>query len=157
MSTEQHNRVVDHTHQAVIDNALEILETRMKYHSPALSNPTDVKNYLMLKLAERESEVFSCLYLDNKHQVIEFVELFYGTIDGCSVHPREIVKQALALNAAAVIFAHNHPSGAIEPSTADEFITTRLKSALDLVDINVLDHFIIGGTAYCSFAENYSD
>jgi DNA repair protein RadC len=100
-------------------------------------------------------EVFGCLWLDNQHRVLEFEELFHGTIDGASVYPREVVRAALRLNAAAVIFAHNHPSGVAEPSEADRMITQRLKQALNLIDIRVLDHFIVGdGDQAYSFAEH---
>jgi DNA repair protein RadC len=105
-----------------------------------------------LKLATYEHEVFACLMLDNRNRVIAFRELFRGTIDGASVYPREVVKQALADNAAAVIFAHNHPSGATEPSQADIAITERLKKALALIDVRVLDHLIVGDEV-TSFAE----
>jgi DNA repair protein RadC len=97
--------------------------------------------------------VFACLFLDNRHRVIEYRELFNGTIDGASVHPREVVRQALTANAAAVIFAHNHPSGVAEPSRADELLTRRLKEALALVDIRVLDHLVVGDGDAVSFAE----
>ena len=97
--------------------------------------------------------MFCCLHLDNRHRLIAFDELFRGTIDGASVHPREVVKQALARNAAAVILAHNHPSGVAEPSQADELITHRLKEALALVDIRLLDHVIVGDGSCLSFAE----
>ena len=99
--------------------------------------------YLQIQLAEREQEVFSVMFLNTRHQLIEFQEMFYGSIDGASVHPREVVKAALKVNAAACIFAHNHPSGVAEPSQADISITGRLKSALALVDIRVLDHIIV--------------
>ena len=98
-------------------------------------------------------EVFACLYLDNRHRVLHFEELFRGTIDGASVHPREVVKAALHRNAAAVILAHNHPSGVAEPSAADRQITERLKSALQLVEIRVLDHLVVGDQDCVSFAE----
>jgi DNA repair protein RadC len=98
-------------------------------------------------------EVFACLHLDNRHRVIAFEELFRGTIDGASVPPREVVRQALKHNAAALIFAHNHPSGVAEPSDADRRLTTRLKDALALVDIRVLDHFVVGDGEVSSFAE----
>ncbi len=117
-----------------------------------LSNLNDTKDFLIAKLRAYPHEVFACLFLDNRHQIISFDEMFKGTIDGASVYPREVVKQALARNAAAVIFAHNHPSGIAEPSLADKNITWRLQDALKLVDIRVLDHFIIGDTAV-SFAE----
>ena len=99
-----------------------------------------------------EHELFCCLFLDNRHRVIKFDEMFRGTIDGTSVYPREVVKEALAVNAAAVILAHNHPSGVAEPSQADERITKRLKSALELVDIRLLDHLIIGDGEATSLA-----
>lgn len=139
---------------AIIKKALQILEQRIDYKSdsPMLTSPDDSKNYVKLQLAELKHEVFSCLFLDNRHRVIKFVKLFRGTIDGASVHPREVVKEALANNAAAVIFAHNHPSGVAEPSEADKHITTRLKDALALVDIRVLDHLIVGDEIV-SFAE----
>lgn len=119
----------------------------------ALSSPAAAKEAIQLKLAEREHEVFGCLYLDHRHHVIEFAELFRGTIDGASVYPREVVKAALGCNSAAVIFFHNHPSGEASPSEADKTLTHRLRTALALVDIRVLDHFVIGGDAVYSFAE----
>ncbi|WP_353572260.1 DNA repair protein RadC [Candidatus Albibeggiatoa sp. nov. BB20] len=110
----------------------------------ALTNPEDTRNYLLTELSGRQHEVFACLFLDNKHRIIKYEELFYGTIDGASVYPREVVKRALHHNAAAIIFAHNHPSGVAEPSQDDIVITQHLKQALDLIDIRVLDHFIVG-------------
>ena len=118
-----------------------------------LSSPQAVRDYLALKLGTREFETFCCLFLDTRHRLIEFVELFRGTIDGASVHPREVVKEALRHNAAAVILAHPHPSGVAEVSAADELITRRLKSALELVDIRLLDHLIVAGSEVVSFAE----
>ena len=109
--------------------------------------------YIKAKLALREHEVFACIFLDNRHRIIEYQELFRGTINGASVHPREVVKAVLAVNAAAVILVHNHPSGVAEPSQADLSITNRLKSALDLVDAKVLDHLIVGVESITSFAE----
>jgi DNA repair protein RadC len=105
------------------------------------------------QLRDRPYEVFCCLYLDNRHRLIRFEELFRGTIDGATVHPREVLRQALAHNAAAIILAHNHPSGVAEPSQADEMITRRLKEALALVDIRVLDHLVIAGAEAVSLAE----
>lgn len=114
----------------------------------AITGPSDTEAFLLARLRDLPHEVFCCIYLDNRHRVLRFEELFRGTIDGTSVYPREVVKQALAANAAAVILAHNHPSGVAEPSSADERITRRLKSALELVDIRLLDHLVIGdGTA----------
>ncbi len=118
----------------------------------AIRSPADTETFLMARLRDRPHEVFCALYLDNRHRVILFEELFRGTIDGTSVYPREIVKQALAVNAAAIILAHNHPSGVAEPSQADERITRRVKSALDLVDIRLLDHLIIGDGTSTSLA-----
>lgn len=119
----------------------------------SLDSPDKVRDMLKLKLAPHEHEVFLCLFLDKQHKVIACEELFRGTIDSASVYPREVVKTALQYNAAALIFAHNHPSGIAEPSDADRAITEKLKQALSLVDIRVLDHFIVGETVY-SFAEH---
>ena len=120
---------------------------------PVLANPRTVGEFLCLHYAGQGREVFGCLFLDNRHRLICFDEVFHGTIDGASVHPREVVKLALARNAAAVILAHNHPSGVAEPSQADELITGRLREALALVDIRVLDHIVVGDGACVSFAE----
>ena len=121
--------------------------------SPALETPHATRAFLLAQLRDRPYEVFCVLHLDNRHRLIAFEELFRGTIDGASVHPREVVRQALARNAAAVILAHNHPSGVAEPSQADELITQRLRDALGLVDIRVLDHLVVGGSRCTSFAE----
>ena len=110
----------------------------------AIRSPSDTETFLQAKMRHLGHELFCCLYLDNRHRVLRFDEMFRGTIDGTSVYPREVVKEALKINAAAVILAHNHPSGVAEPSQADERITRRLKSALELVDIRLLDHLIIG-------------
>jgi DNA repair protein RadC len=120
---------------------------------PAMNAPSATRQFLNAQLRDRPYEVFCCLHLDNRHRLIHFEELFRGTIDGASVHPREIVRQALRHNAAALIFAHNHPSGVAEASQADELITRRLRDALALVDIRVLDHLIIGDNSCLSFAE----
>jgi DNA repair protein RadC len=119
----------------------------------ALTSPGAVRDYLRLAIADREHEVFVCLWLDAQHRVLAFDELFRGTLTQTSVYPREIVKAGLKANAAAVIFAHNHPSGAAQPSQADELLTRNLKDALTLVDIKVLDHFIVAGRQALSFAE----
>ena len=119
----------------------------------SITSPDAFRDYLQLQLADREHEVFCCVFLDTRHRILAFEPLFRGTIDGASVYPREVVKQALILNACAVILAHNHPSGESEPSQADRDLTRRLQQALTLVDVRVLDHFIVGkGRAY-SFAE----
>lgn len=119
----------------------------------SLTSPTAVRDFLRLRLGTREFETFCCLFLDNRHRLIEFVELFRGTIDGASVHPREVAKEALARNAAAVIFVHPHPSGVAEPSPADELITRRLRDTMDLVGVRVLDHLVVAGDDVVSFAE----
>ena len=120
---------------------------------PSLVSPAAVRDFLIAALRDRDYEVFCCLFLDNRHRLLAFEELFRGTIDGASVYPREVIKKSLARRAAAVIFAHNHPSGIAEPSHADEVITRRLKDALALVDIRVLDHVIVGDSTCVSLAE----
>ena len=119
----------------------------------ALTSPGSVRDYLRLSLASREHEVFVCIWLDAQHRVLEADELFRGTLTQTSVYPREVVKKALRVNAAAVIFAHNHPSGVAQPSQADELLTRNLKEALLLVEVRVLDHFIVAGSQAISFAE----
>jgi len=119
----------------------------------ALTSPTAVRDYLRLSLAAREHEVFMCIWLDAQHKVIAAEEPFRGTLTQTSVYPREIVKAALRLNAAAVIFAHNHPSGLAEPSRADELLTRDLSNALAMVEVKVLDHFVVAGSHTVSFAE----
>jgi len=137
--------------QAVLEMAKRHLFEQLK-RGDALCSPAQTRHFLSVQLADYPHEVFACLLLDNRNRVIAFEKMFYGTIDGASVYPREVVRLALKKNAAAVIFAHNHPSGVAEPSHADEQITQRLKKALALVDIRVLDHFIIGDDVV-SFAE----
>jgi DNA repair protein RadC len=122
-------------------------------HRDVLSSPESVRDYLRMTLAGREHEVFMVLFLDAQNRVIEPEEMFRGTLTQTSVYPREIVKRSLANNAAAVIFAHNHPSGVAEPSHADEALTRSLKQALALVDVKVLDHFVVAGSGMVSFAE----
>lgn len=140
------------TRKDILDLASHILESWMR-RSETLLNPNETKLYLSLQLGDLEREVFCCIFLDNRHRVIAFEKLFLGTIDGASVHPREVVKAALKCNAAAVIFAHNHPSGIAEPSRADEGLTRQLKDALALVSIRVLDHIIVAGAETVSLAE----
>ncbi len=118
-----------------------------------LTDPTQTRQYLSARLRDHPHEVFACLFLDNRHRVICFEELFRGTINGASVHPREVVKSALHHNAAALILAHNHPSGIAEPSEADRQLTRKLQQALALVDIRVLDHIVIGDGETVAFAE----
>jgi DNA repair protein RadC len=117
-----------------------------------IGSPADSRDYLLATLRDRPHEVFCCLFMDNRHRVLAFDELFRGTIDAAAVYPREIVKQALARNAAAVILAHNHPSGVAEPSQSDQLITRRIRDALDLVDVRLLDHFVIGDNNCVSLA-----
>jgi DNA repair protein RadC len=117
-----------------------------------IASPADTEHFLRAKIGHLGHELFCCIYLDNRHRVLRFDELFRGTIDGTSVYPREIVREALAVNAAAVIVAHNHPSGVAEPSQADERITRRIRAALELVDIRLLDHLIIGAGTTTSLA-----
>jgi len=129
--------------KAVVEMSRRYLDEKMK-RGDVLKDASDVENYLKLKLRHSPYEVFSCVFLDNKHRVIEYEELFRGTIDSASVHPREVVRRVIHHNAAAVILSHNHPSGVAEPSQADHRITERLKQALSFIDVRVLDHFIIG-------------
>ncbi len=138
--------------QAAIELGKRYLESGLA-RQDILSNPKMTRDYLLAQLRAHPHEVFACLFLDNRHHIISFDRMFNGTIDGASVYPREVVKRALAHNAAAVIFAHNHPSGVAEPSGADINLTQRLKAALELVDIRVLDHFVIGDNEAVSFAE----
>jgi DNA repair protein RadC len=119
----------------------------------AVSSPAETRRYLAARLGGYGQEVFAALFMDNRHRLIRYEELFRGTIDGASVHPREVVKRALALNAAALIVAHNHPSGVAEPSRADRAITQRLREAMALVDVRLLDHIVIGDGESVSFAE----
>lgn len=125
---------------AVICHALAVLEKRARYGGDPLNNPSAVRDYLRLRLAGLQHELFACVFLDAQNRVIEFEEMFRGTLTQTSVYPREVVKTALKHNAAATIFAHNHPSGVTEPSSADLMLTQNLKRTLDLVDIKVLDH-----------------
>lgn len=138
--------------QAVLEMAFRHLNERLQ-RGAALSSSIDTKNYLRARLRDRPHEVFCCLFLDNRHRPLAFEEMFTGTINGTAVYPREIVKRALTHNAAAVIFAHNHPSGVAEPSRADELLTARLKDALGLIDVRVLDHLVIGDGEVISFSE----
>ena len=139
--------------QTIINDALEILRLRIRKPDTYITSPSDTRNYLKLKIAELEHEVFGCLILDNRHGIISDKVLFTGTIDGASVYPREVVKAVLSENGAAIIMYHNHPSGVSEQSTADEQITIRIKKALALIDVRVLDHIIVGNDSVTSFAE----
>ena len=139
-----------------IQAALELGERCMRetlQRGDALSNPAETRDFLMVRMRSYHHEVFACLFLDNQNRVIEFDEMFFGTINGASVYCREVVKRGLEHNAAAVIFAHNHPSGVAEPSQSDEQITRQLVQSLALVDIRVLDHIVVGDGETVSFAE----
>jgi len=120
----------------------------------SFTNPDTAADYLIVHYSDKPSELFTCLFLDNRHGLIAAEDMFRGTIDGASVHPREIARRCLELNAAAVILAHNHPSGNPVPSLADERITQKIKEALALVDVRVLDHFVVGGGDAYSFANS---
>ncbi len=138
--------------QAVLEMSKRYLSETLEKQD-VITSPEETRLYLKARLRDKPYEVFAALFLDNRHQIIKYEELFRGTIDGASVYPREVVKRALEHNAAALIIAHNHPSGVAEPSSADERITIRLKEALGLVDIRLLDHFIIGDEEIVSLAE----
>jgi len=142
---------------AILQAAIELARRHFREAlrlGPALAAPEVTRTFLLAQLRDRPYEVFCCLYLDNRHRLIAFEELFRGTIDRAGVHPREVLRATLAHNAAAVMFAHNHPSGVLEPSQADELITRRLKEALALIDVRVLDHFIVGDGHCFSFCEH---
>ncbi|TLY61576.1 MAG: JAB domain-containing protein [Gammaproteobacteria bacterium] len=139
--------------QAAVELARRYFRQGMRI-GPVLDAPGAARAFLLAQLRDRPYEVFCCLYLDKRHRLVGFEELFRGTIDGAGVHPREVLRQTLLHNAAAVILAHNHPSGVLEPSQADEFITRRLRDALALVDVRVLDHIIVGDGHCFSFSEH---
>jgi len=147
-----HYLVTPSDDDAIIAKALSILQRR---HAPGttLTSPSEVKDLLTLKLAGLGHEVFGVLFLTSQHSVIAFEEMFRGTLTQTSVYPREVVKRALELNAGAVILSHNHPSGLAEPSRADEFLTSALKSALALIDVRVLDHIVVSTSGCVSLAE----
>ncbi len=138
--------------KAAIELATRYLEERVR-RSDALTSPAHTSRFLCARLRSRPYEVFACLFLDNRHRVIHFEEMFRGTIDGASVHPREVVKRSLEHNAAALIVAHNHPSGVAEPSHADRILTRRLTEAGALVELRLLDHIVVGDGETVSFAE----
>lgn len=137
---------------AVLEIARRVLCERLATQ-PLFEQPQAVKDYLALQLAALEHEVFGVMFLDAQHRLLRFEVLFRGSLSQTSVHPREVAKRALALNAAAVVLAHNHPSGATEPSRADELVTTAVRQALQLIDVRVIDHVIVGRGAALSFAE----
>jgi DNA repair protein RadC len=136
----------------IVEQALALLAAETS-STDVLSSPAVVRDYLRLRLAEREYEVFAVVFLDTHLRVIETVEMFRGTLSQASVYPREVVKEALARNAAAVVLSHNHPSGCPEPSRSDEYLTQTLRSALQLVDVRVIDHIVVARSGSVSFAE----
>lgn len=141
------------SNKEILARALKILEERAKYYSVNLSQPSAVKDYCKLRLCTLEHEVFMVIFLDAQNRLIEVEEMFRGTLTMTSVFPREVVKAAMAHNASAVILSHNHPSGVVEASNADLQLTNRLKQVLELVDVRVLDHIIVGQANCMSFAE----
>lgn len=145
-----------HYAPATTDQVFEAARDAMQQkfnRGTAFTTPDAVKDYLWIQLASNEHEVFIALFLDNQHRLIACIELFRGTIDQTAVYPREVVKEALRVNASAVIFSHNHPSGSPSPSEADQRLTSRLVETMRTVDIRVLDHIIVAGTETVSFAE----
>ena len=146
---DDHPGLGDH----IINQALAILECRQRHLGQAFTHPNAAADFLRLKMGEYEREVFAVMLLDNQHRLLDYQELFFGTINAGSVYPREVVKAVLGKNAAAVILAHNHPSGMAEPSDADKAITARLQEVLEVVDVQVLDHFVVGQHDVVSFAE----
>ncbi|MEO8466222.1 MAG: DNA repair protein RadC [Gammaproteobacteria bacterium] len=141
------------TEDQVIRKAIRIVEGRLQKTEGFVHAPFEAHQLAILKLADRKAEVFAVLFLNTRHQLIEFREMFHGTIDSATVYPREVARAALELNAAAVIVVHNHPSGIPEPSEADRSITMKLARALDLLDVRLLDHVIVGGIHSTSMAE----
>lgn len=138
--------------QAVIEMSRRFLKSELQ-SGAALTSPAETRNFLLAQMRDLDSEQFSCIWLDSQHRVIKFEVLFHGTIDSAAVYPREVIKAALHCNAAAVILAHNHPSGIAEPSVADQTITQRLKSAFNGIDVRLLDHMVVGQGVVISFAE----
>lgn len=137
---------------SILKAAAKVMEKRVRYGT-IFDSPNAVKDYLRFSIGAEEREHFKVLFLDSQHRMIEAVVMFSGTLSQTSVYPREVVKKALELNAGAVIFSHNHPSGSVEPSRADEHLTKALKTALDLVDVRVLDHIVVSPAGTCSLAE----
>ncbi len=136
----------------VLELASSIIENKIRT-TQVLTNPDLTREFLKMKMCHLEHEIFGIIFVDAQHKVIEFKEMFRGTIDSASVYPREVLKEVLALNAAAVILTHNHPSGIAEPSEADRRMTTKLKNALAVIDVAVLDHMVVGLNEVVSFAE----
>jgi len=144
--------ILSYSRPKLVSRALKLIEGEMR-HTDVLSSPQIVRDYLRMLLADRPHEIFAVVFLDAQHSVIKTIELFRGTLTQTSVYPREVIVEALALGASAVILTHNHPSGCSEPSQADEALTRTLKCALALVDVRVIDHFIVTREQVTSFAE----
>ncbi|MFO1177076.1 MAG: DNA repair protein RadC [Ottowia sp.] len=149
---DAHGRYLPASADDILEAARQVIDQKMQ-RGTLFDSPATVKTYLRTKLSGFDHEVFAVLFLDSRHRLIDYMEMFRGTIDGATVHPREVVKEALRCNAAALILSHNHPSGNPEPSAADRALTARLKQALALVDVRVLDHVIVAGDTTASFAE----
>lgn len=139
--------------QRIVDQAKNILMAHMRTSGVPLVNPEAVRRYLELELAAEENEIFGVLFLDTQHRVLTFKRLFQGSISSASVHLRVIVQEALRCNAGAMIVAHNHPSGCPEPSQADRVLTVKIKDALELIEVRLLDHVVVGNNKFVSFAE----
>lgn len=138
--------------QDLIETAKQLVSEN--FHRPtSIHNPTAVRDFLILELAQEEREIFGVIFVDSQHRLLRFEKMFQGSLSSTTVHPREVVKRSLELNAAAVILAHNHPSGLAEPSAADRQLTNKLESALALIEVHVLDHMVVGGKDIVSFAE----
>lgn len=140
------------TQDQILEAARQVVDLRLR-RGVLFSSPVEVRGFFRDKLAGLEREVFAVAFLDTRHRLIDYAELFFGTVDGAEVHPRIVVREALLRNAAALVIAHNHPSGNAEPSAADRALTTRLKQALTLVDVRLLDHIIVGGHETVALAE----
>lgn len=138
----------------IIQCALKCLENRINYHSNPLTSPQEVRDYMRLQLSQEKNEIFVALFLDTQHRILAFEKLFQGTVDSATVHARVIIQRVLIHNAAAIIFAHNHPSGNYEPSASDKEITKQLKKVLEILNVRVLDHFIVSMEGAFSFAES---
>ncbi|MBU2708745.1 DNA repair protein RadC [Zooshikella marina] len=154
MTFKRELSMLSEAQKSVINEAVSILSDLYKREDLLVESPSDVKTFCRLQIGHLEHEVFGILFLDNRHRLIKFSQLFRGTINVTSVYPREVVKEALIVNAAAVVFTHNHPSGDCEPSRADKGITKCLFDALDLFDIRVLDHIVVSCKDSYSFSEH---
>lgn len=149
---DQRRRYQPASADQILEAARQVVDLRMRRGS-MFSSPVEVRGFFRDKLAGLEREVFAVAFLDTRHRLIDYAELFFGTVDGAEVHPRVVVREALLRNAAALVISHNHPSGNVEPSAADRALTERLKQALALVDVRLLDHIIVGGHETMALAE----